>query len=223
MPLPQGAIDLQFDTASGQSCLRLPGPSRISRSDCRFQNARGFRRALQPGQRIFHAFVVHGKLLHPDAIMGAESQGSMAPSCARRRRHRRTPPWNSDPVVRTNSYAGTGALRKSTAPRKRNMIAWRRRLIPRVMQCPRHAVGLDRGQKVQRRSRRMCRAICQLKRRLTAARSCSLRAGRFFRISPPSATSLHSPMRRGRSAARGSPRELFLACRIGLPRRNMRS
>jgi hypothetical protein len=41
---------------------------------------------------------------------------------------------------------------------------------------------------------------------------------------PPSATSLHSPMRRGRWAARRrSPWELFLTCRIRLPRRNMGS
>jgi hypothetical protein len=199
-------------------------PSRISRSDCRFQNARAFRRALQPGQGILHAFAVHGKLLHSGAIMGAESQGSMALPYARRRRRGRAPPCTLTPWCGRIPLPGTGPLRKSTAPRKRNMIAWRRRLIPRVMQCPRHAVGLDRGQKVQRRSQRMCRAICPLKRRLTAARSCSLRAGRFFRISPPSATSLHSPMRRGRWAARRrSLRELFLACRIGLPRRNMRS
>lgn len=41
--------------------------------------------------------------------------------------------------------------RKSAAPRKRNMIAWRRRLIPRVMQCPRQAFGLGGSKKVQRR------------------------------------------------------------------------
>jgi hypothetical protein len=106
VPLPQGAIDLQLDTASGQSCLRLAGPSRISRSGCRFQNARAFRRALQPGQRIFHAFVVHGKLLHPGAIMEAEIARFHGPPCARRRRRGRAPPCNFNPMVRTNSHAG---------------------------------------------------------------------------------------------------------------------
>ena len=39
---------------------------------------------------------------------------------------------------------------KRTAPRKRNMVAWRRRLIPRVMQCPRQQYVLAALQKVQR-------------------------------------------------------------------------
>jgi hypothetical protein len=38
------------------------------------------------------------------------------------------------PDARPNSRASPA---ESTAPRKRNMVAWRRRPIPRVMQCPR--------------------------------------------------------------------------------------
>ena len=39
---------------------------------------------------------------------------------------------------------------KSTAPRKRSMVAWRRRPIPRVMQCPRQGFCLEAAKKVQR-------------------------------------------------------------------------
>jgi hypothetical protein len=42
-------------------------------------------------------------------------------------------------------------LTKSNAPRKRSMVAWRRRPIPRVMQCPRQGFGLAAADKVQRR------------------------------------------------------------------------
>jgi hypothetical protein len=39
---------------------------------------------------------------------------------------------------------------KSAAPRKRSMVAWRRRPNPRVMQCPRQQLCLDGMEKVQR-------------------------------------------------------------------------
>jgi len=42
---------------------------------------------------------------------------------------------------------------KSTAPRKRSMVAWRRRPIPRVMQCPRQDFVLAGWKKVQRHPR----------------------------------------------------------------------
>src|SRR5204863_7913146 len=52
---------------------------------------------------------------------------------------------------------------KSAAPRKRSMVAWRRRPNPRVMQCPRQGF-VWRGEKGSTRPRRIRRPICSLKR-----------------------------------------------------------
>jgi len=88
---------------------------------------------------------------------------------------------------------------------------------------------LGRMKKVQCRPRPICRAICMLKRGLAADVSVA-RTGWSSRFSPSSATSLHSPMRRGRlaSCAKRGPAwglrfpPLLLARRIRLPWRNVR-
>ena len=86
-------------------------------------------------------------------------------------------------------------LLKSDAPLKRNIFAWRRRPIPRVMQCPRQGYVWDGMKKVQPG----LRTTSDVETGFCGARIWS-RVGWSSRFSPSSATSPRSPMRRGRLA-----------------------
>ena len=68
-------------------------------------------------------------------------------------------PRNGVVRIEWEGSAGTARGKKSAAPLKRNMFAWRRRPIPRVMQCPRQEIGLARRKKVQYGPPRILRAI----------------------------------------------------------------
>ncbi len=94
-------------------------------------------------------------------------------------------------VLRWPAFPGA----KSAAPRKRSMVAWRRRPNPRVMQCPRQQLCLDGMKKVQRGRRNS-----PAETGLCGGRICLRGRGWSSRFSPPSATSPRSPMRRGRLA-----------------------
>src|SRR3954454_3685425 len=74
----QFAIDPQLDTAHGQQekpCLGLSRPDQVADPKLPLPEPRGFR----PGQRIFHAFVIHGNLPLPSAITGVELRSSGVP------------------------------------------------------------------------------------------------------------------------------------------------
>ena len=86
---------------------------------------------------------------------------------------------------------------KRAAPRKRNMVAWRRRLIPRVMQCPRQGIclaGLAKGSSLAGQIR---------KAETNPVRSPYLFDGGWSSryISRRRRLRLHGPMRRGRCVA----------------------
>src|SRR5438876_3676785 len=72
-------------------------------------------------------------------------------------RREQWPYCRARPRIRKSAANDNGARHaaapyaKNTAPRKRSMVAWRRRLIPRVMQCPRHEYVGPELKKVQRR------------------------------------------------------------------------
>lgn len=106
---------------------------------------------------------------------------------------------------------------KSAAPRKRNMFAWRRRPIPRVMQCPRQGIGLARRKKVQRRPRRGLRGRSWTETWRALRTYLVAGGGVVLQSSPPSVTSPHRPMRRGRLAGRlrAGLRELPIPGRSG--------
>lgn len=89
---------------------------------------------------------------------------------------------------------------KRTAPRKRNIVAWRRRLIPRVMQCPRQQYVLAALQKVQRLLKK---SDAETKRSLPPYLS---DGGVVLQIIPRCRRPrLYGPMRRGRFALATRP------------------
>jgi hypothetical protein len=122
-------IDLQLnatDRQQGQPCFRCSRLHETADPELPFPDVRRFRSR----ERIFDAFVIHGE--KPVCRLCQQKGTAQVPSvqqCTLRGKPRR--PAQIPPAFPTK------AIPKRAAPRKRNMVAWRRRLIPRVMQCPR--------------------------------------------------------------------------------------
>jgi len=146
-------------TASkGSLASAFPDLARPPIRNCHFQTP-GFR----PGQRISNAFVIRGEFpaCRLSYITGAEPIGSICPIMRFTGRRRGPAPAESvmaalshgcfklNPPDARNIQGGFAWIRapvrarsrdqrlESAAPLKRSMLAWRRRPIPRVMQCPR--------------------------------------------------------------------------------------
>ena len=128
------------------------------------------------------------------AITGAEPEGSIcsimhfvgSPSRPSRRKisdFGRFSPGRGCPNSRTGVAGPSMGAQKSTAPLKRNMLAWRRRPKPRVMQCPRHQFVWPECKRFNAADANFLKGIRALKRGLAADVSVA-RAGLVLQIFP---------------------------------------
>jgi len=161
---PYASVRDPFSTGRAARPVREASPrpfptSRGRRSGIAISRLPGFR----PGQRISNAFVIRGEFpaCRLSYITGAEPIGSICPIMRFTGRRRGPAPAESvmaalshgcfklNPPDARNIQGGFAWIRapvrarsrdqrlESAAPLKRSMLAWRRRPIPRVMQCPR--------------------------------------------------------------------------------------
>ena len=115
-----------------------PDLTRSPIRNCHCQNPGG----LRPRQRMFYAFVIYGNLpgfLRKNGSGTAKFHDSTLKTLRRAyaRQNLSRQVFQPRGRGRIPVPASLPPLLKSTAPRKRNMVAWRHRPIPRVMQCPR--------------------------------------------------------------------------------------